>query len=130
MDHLGQDADDWRLRRFETALLGEVGYGMILDHEVSGRRPVDSMRRYLYLPGRGPVDEDSSDSAGVAVRGETLLALQSAVVPPRHVRREAKRLTARLLAMQLDGRELKSQAVLLQMTAAGKITPSSRVPAR
>ncbi len=58
----------------------------------------------------------------MSVAGETLIALRSATLPPRPVRREARILTARLLAAQLDGRELKSQGVMRQMMAASQPT--------
>ncbi len=122
LSRLGGEADDWSLRLFETVLLGEVGYGLVLDHEVTGNGPLEAGRRYRYIPGRGPADEAVAGNAGVAVAGETLIALRSATLPSRPVRREARILTARLLAAQLDGRELRSQGVMRQMLAASRAT--------
>ena len=118
MMELGSENDDWTLRRFEKVLLSEVGYGMVLDREVHAGEVVEADRRYRYLPGRGPVIETGDGFEGVAVSGATLLALRESSLPSRGVRREARRLTSRLLAVQLDGRVLQSPGVLRQMTAA------------
>ena len=42
------------LRLFEKRLLGEIGYGLVLDRDVANA-PVESDVLYDYIPERGPV---------------------------------------------------------------------------
>ncbi|MBK1734794.1 DNA repair protein RecO [Halorhodospira abdelmalekii] len=75
------------LRGFEVTLLAEAGYGLMLTEDVDGA-PIDPGAHYRYRPEYGPsccaepawsgLDRDS----GVAVSGETLLALAAAAPQP------------------------------------------------
>src|SRR5690606_39563697 len=51
---LAEDDPEWALRRFEAALLADVGYGLVLEREVLGQQPIEARRGYLYIIGRGP----------------------------------------------------------------------------
>jgi DNA repair protein RecO (recombination protein O) len=42
------------LRRFEVRLLAELGYALVLDHDVDTRAPIDPAQRYHYAFDRGP----------------------------------------------------------------------------
>lgn len=51
MNHCEQRA----LRIFEKNLLREVGYGLVLDHDVVTGQPIRESSHYDYFPDRGPV---------------------------------------------------------------------------
>ena len=106
---------EWSLRVFETALLRDAGYGLVLDREVIDQRAIEAEGRYRYIAGRGPVAADSEGFGGTPVRGQTLIALRSNGDPGDVARREAKRLTRALLGDLLEGRALRSRAVFVQM---------------
>ncbi len=106
---------EWSLRVFETVLLRDAGYGLVLDREVVGRREIEENGDYRYIIGRGPVLADGEGFGGTPVRGETLIALRGRGFPGALARREAKRLTRALLGELLEGRGLRSRAVFVQM---------------
>ncbi|GAB6067483.1 DNA repair protein RecO [Methylothermus subterraneus] len=92
------------LRRFEVRFLAEIGYGLILDHEVEYGTAIDPQARYRYDPERGPV----LDPHGW-LHGQTLLALQQERLDSPLKRREAKRLLRQLLDYRLEGKVLASR---------------------
>lgn len=62
------------LRRFERVLLQELGYGLVLEREVSGGTPIAADALYRYLPERGPVPSREADGKiGVELTGQTLI---------------------------------------------------------
>jgi DNA repair protein RecO (recombination protein O) len=65
------------LRRFELALLQELGYGVILDRDVERNQPVARESRYVYQVDRGPTLADSGIANGVELSGRTLMDMQS-----------------------------------------------------
>ncbi len=97
------------LRRFERLLLQEIGYGLILDHDVASGEAIESDASYTYLPERGPVRHHGPDKEGLLIHGRTLLALAQDRYPDRQTRQEAKRLIRAVLAVQLGERPLKSR---------------------
>lgn len=92
------------LRRFEARFLGEIGYGLILDHEVEYGAAIDPTACYRYDPERGPV----LDAQGW-LHGRTLLALRQERLESPEVRREAKRLLRQLIDYRLEGQVLASR---------------------
>lgn len=62
------------LRRFERVLLRELGYGLVLDREVTGGHPIEPAARYLYVPERGPLlAREGGEQSGVELAGQTLI---------------------------------------------------------
>lgn len=96
------------LRLFEKHLLEEMGYGLVLDHEVENGSPLSPEQRYWYLPERGPVSE-APQSGGIPVLGSSLMALASESLAGQIELREAKRLLRHLLAPHLGARPLMSR---------------------
>ena len=47
------------LRQFELSLLAELGYGLIMDHDVETEQPLVADRRYRYVVDRGPIPAGS-----------------------------------------------------------------------
>lgn len=117
------------LRRFEKALLRELGYGLVLDHDVSDRRPIAADAWYDYVPERGPVrvahPEVQTKPQGVRLRGESLLAFANDELRDPRTRREVKLLMRALLAPHLGDRPLHSRRLFrelnqLQSTPVGE----------
>lgn len=96
------------LRSFEKSLLAELGYGLLLDHDVSGAA-VDSSRRYLYEMESGPrLIADSSASAGT-ISGQTLLDMAAESFGNPVSLSESKFLMRSLMNFYLNGRQLHSR---------------------
>ena len=106
---LGQLAANIRteavLRIFEKRLLEEIGYGLVLDHDVEQGVPVRPEAIYRYQPERGPVP-DAADRDGIRISGRSLLALASEQLDGTQTLQDAKTLLRALLARHLGGRPL------------------------
>ncbi len=112
------DCIDSTLRRFEKRLLEELGYGPILDHDVSSGEEIDPMAWYHYLEGRGPCVTHSAEvkGSGIKVKGETLLLLEAeGKLRKRESRIEAKRLMRYLLSPLLGNKPLHSRRIFETM---------------
>lgn len=97
------------LRIFEKRMLDEIGYGLVLDHDVESGSPIEPTTLYRYQPERGPVADTLSRHEGIAIHGASLLALAREALDDEMSRREAKRLLRALLARQLGDRPLTSR---------------------
>jgi DNA repair protein RecO (recombination protein O) len=104
------------LRRFEWRLLQESGYGPALVHDVDDL-PVQPQRRYGVLPGRGLIAADSMSMAeeGTAFLGQSLLDMAEERYDDARTLADAKRLTRLLLARLLEGQELRTRQILLDL---------------
>ncbi len=94
------------LRLFEMDLLQEIGYGLILEHEVEYGNPIVPEASYRYEPDAGPC----LDSCG-EVHGMTLLALAKRRLEDPVVRKEAKLLLRQVIDYRLEGKSLKSRTL-------------------
>ena len=104
------------LRVFEKRLLQEIGFGLILDHEVDTGEIIDRSKQYQYLPQKGPVESiEIREDVGVSVSGATLEALRSENFNNRNELKQARLLNRNLLMQQLHFRELRSRKVLMQV---------------
>jgi DNA repair protein RecO (recombination protein O) len=101
------------LRRFEKTLLRELGYGLVLDHDVHGGM-VEAQLRYRYQAERGPVPADESES-GLAVSGKTLLDLAADDYADPRSLMESKQLMRHLLSHQLSGQTLQTRRVFIEL---------------
>lgn len=99
------------LRIFEKRLLSEIGYGLRLENEVLTGEPISCENNYCYVLDRGPCI-GAADQGGIHVSGRSLLALQGEALEDSQVLRDAKRLTRAAIAMQLQGRPLKTRELL------------------
>ncbi len=104
-----QDDAEPILRMFEQRLLQEIGYGLILDHDVMSGEAIDPVTRYHYLLERGPVCSTGQEEDGIIIQGQTLLAIGKEDYSNAEVRQEAKRLMRAALAVHLGERPLKSR---------------------
>ncbi len=110
---------EWTLRLFEKALLQELGYGLLLDHDAASGAPVQPDRRYCYHLQQGPLDEPDLPCAGVPVSGATLIALDREDGYDAAILGEAKQLMRGALAQHLGSRPLRSRE-LFRQTFAGR----------
>jgi DNA repair protein RecO (recombination protein O) len=113
------------LRIFEKNLLGETGYGLMLDHEAANGPVLRPDRLYDYLPEVGPVALTNVPARGVSVRGSTLLALSNERFNDAATLREARTLLRACLARHLGDRPLESRRLIRAARAAPTITAES-----
>jgi DNA repair protein RecO (recombination protein O) len=110
------------LRLFEKRLLQSLGYGLLLDREVDSGAPVDADSLYEYRLEQGPVRCRDEHSAGICLRGSSLLALHNDTLAAPEDCRAIRRLMRAALALYLGSRPLKTREVLRQLTA---LTPAA-----
>lgn len=109
------EQDEPVLRRFESYLLQETGYGLILDHDVESGEAIQTDARYCYHIERGPVKLDSPavNYQGVVLTGQTLLAIKEEVLETAVQLKEAKQLMRAIIAHQLGDKPLRSRELAL-----------------
>lgn len=114
------------LRIFEKHLLRELGYGLVLDHDVD-RAPLDAQAVYDYLPERGPrrLASGAGPGEGVLIRGASLLALARERFDDEGMLREVKTLMRAALARHLGDKPLNSRR-LYQNVMAARIRNNTR----
>jgi DNA repair protein RecO (recombination protein O) len=102
------------LRRYELALLRELGYALQLSHEAGTHAPIVAEREYLYVVERGPVPAGEGESRADAVRlkGHTLLDLEQGRFDDPTTIAQAKSLMRLLINHSLNGQELATRAMV------------------
>ncbi len=96
------------LRRFETELLAESGYGLNLDHEALTGLPLDPAGWYEYVADHGPV---AGMETAAGYRGADLLAISRGEFPDARTLQSARRLLRTILDHYLGGEPLKTRRV-------------------
>ncbi len=109
-DLCSADKVEQTLRFFELNLLTHVGYGVTLTHDAANGEPVDPGLRYTYQHGTGLVKSGCGE-----VGGHTLLTLAQEGGLDKPALAEAKLLIRMVLNEHLQGKTLKSRAVLAQV---------------
>jgi len=106
---LGHEVQPW-LRLFEKHLLDATGFGLILDHEAAGNRPLQANAWYEYRPELGPVRvaEQSGDRRSV-ISGSALQSLQGDQVASEDLP-ALRRLMRRVIRYHLGDKPLASEA--------------------
>ncbi|MDD2885335.1 MAG: DNA repair protein RecO [Dechloromonas sp.] len=102
------------LRRFEKALLQELGYGLLLDHDHDGL-PIQGDAVYTYRIEQGALRLSHASEAAQVVRGQTLLDLAADNFADPRSRAEAKALMRSLLAYYLAGKELETRKIFKEL---------------
>ena len=102
------------LRRFELALLHELGYAVELTRCADSHAPIDPQRDYWYVAGRGPLlaGEGETPAYAVKVRGLTLVDLEQGRLETADTIAQSKRLMRLLINHSLDGKELATRALV------------------
>lgn len=112
IDLAGATNSETVLRGFERRLLGDIGYGLVLDRDAMDNSAIEPDAWYDYIPERGPVrvvEPEIFRARGVVVRGASLIALaNNELVEPENLR-EAKRLMRTVLARYLGDQPLHSR---------------------
>ena len=105
------------LRVFEMELLRLLGYALNLDYDANLHQPIEAQRFYDYRVDQGPVGVSRSEGAMVFA-GASLRAIAESRFDDPAVLRDAGRLLREVIRHHLDGRELKSRKVLLDLHRA------------
>lgn len=103
------------LRLFEKQLLQEIGYGLVLDHEVEQGEAIDPAASYRFVLGQGPVAQAPTGPAPNVFQGSSLLAFAAHELDDVQTLRDAKRLTRLVLDHYLGGRPLHSRQLLQEL---------------
>ncbi len=96
------------LRIFEKRLLEALGYGLVLDADTGGNA-IRPDGRYNYLPEQGPVPCTAANGSGLAISGQTLLALAQEEFTDEYILAEAKQLMRMALRNLLGDKPLASR---------------------
>lgn len=99
------------LRYYEYALLKQLGYGVILEQDVTTGEAVRPGEDYCYQPGAGPLrlPKNGRSGRGLVVSGATLLQIARQTLVDEHNIAEAKHLFRAILAGHLGNRPLASR---------------------
>ncbi len=102
------------LRRFEIELLRQLGYALNLDHEAGSRDALQPGSYYEYRFEQGPVCVSRSEGP-LVFDGSQLTAIAEQRFGEPDVLRAANRLLREVIEFHLDGKELKTRKVLVDM---------------
>ena len=105
------------LRVFEMELLRLLGYALNLEYDANVHEPIDASAFYEYRVEQGPVAVSRSEGPMV-FSGTRLLGIAACGFEDPTVLRDAGRLLREVIRHHLDGRELKSRKVLLDLHRA------------
>ncbi|EHD20533.1 MULTISPECIES: DNA repair protein RecO [Brenneria] len=113
------------LRRFELALLGNLGYGVDFLHCAGSGEPVADTMTYRYREEKGFIASLIVDNSSFT--GYELRALAAREFPDSETLRAAKRFTRMALKPYLGGKPLKSRELFRQFVPRFNLpkTPSS-----
>jgi DNA repair protein RecO (recombination protein O) len=114
----GNQANPPTLRRFEKALLRELGYGLLLDQEANGGVAIVAEREYFYVIERGPVPAEAEVDGSARLSGRTLLDMARDQYEDPRTLAESKQLMRRLLAHYLGGQTLQSRKIFMELQEA------------
>jgi len=103
-------AAERNLRIFEKYLLEELGYGLVLDHDVSSGEVLLPEQEYCYVPEHGPVLKTETTLVnGPVVRGRSLIALGNDELEDNDALRDCKRLMRIILQGYIGDKPLQSR---------------------
>ena len=102
---------------FQGMFLRLLGYALNLDYEAQRQEPVEEQRFYEYRVEQGPVSVSRSEGPMI-FGGSQLLGIAASRFDDPAVLRDAGRLLREVIRHHLDGRELKSRKVLLDLHRA------------
>ncbi len=103
-----------QLRSFELKLLSLLGYAVNLDHVFGTQDALATDQNYEYRMEQGAVAVDR-DAGALVFPGAVLSAIAGQRFDRPDILRAANRLLREIIAFHLDGKELKSRKVLLEL---------------
>lgn len=98
------------LRIFETQLLDSIGYSLQLETDYLTHAAIDAASQYLYI-----VEQGATINKQGTIHGETLLAMQQEKYTNTRQLNEAKQLMRYIIDYYLQGKSLKSRALISQL---------------
>jgi len=109
------------LRRFELAMLQELGYAVELAREAGSGAPIEAEREYWYVAERGPVriEGQGMPANAVRLRGLTLIDLERGRFEDAATAAQAKQLMRLLINHSLNGQELATRALVRDLQSLG-----------
>jgi len=102
------------LRGFEIELLRLLGYALNVEQDASTHQDIEQSASYEYRVERGPV-KVSRASGAMIFSGEHLIGIRDHRFHEPLVLQAANRLLRSVISHHLDGRELKSRKVLVDV---------------
>jgi DNA repair protein RecO (recombination protein O) len=103
------------LRRFETALLRELGYALALDRDCASGAAIEPAKSYAYEPDRGPVALNGSAHAGLVLSGQTLLDIVRDDYSDPTTLQQAKALMRLLIGHRMEQKPLNSRRIFEEL---------------
>jgi DNA repair protein RecO (recombination protein O) len=103
------------LRRFEKALLRELGYALALDRDSASGERIDPDRFYAYEPERGPVAVNGAAHGGLMLPGRTLLDIMRDDYSDPLTLQQAKALMRLLIGHRLEQKPLNSRRIFEEL---------------
>ena len=102
------------LRRFELAMLQELGYAVELAREAGAHRPIEAGVEYFYVVERGPIRATEGDAPSNAIRlsGQTLMDLECGRFDSPTTAAQSKQLMRILIHHSLNGQELATRSLV------------------
>ena len=110
-----------QLRSFELKFLSLLGYAVNLDHVAGSQDALAPQQNYEYRMEQGPVAVERDEGA-LGFTGAVLTGIAEQQFDQSDVLRAANRLLREVIAFHLDGKELQSRKVLLDLHR-GRIAP-------
>ncbi len=107
IDLSSQSTTEAAIRCFELNLLSNAGYGLQLDHDYQNNRQVEPLKNYLFDVERGPIEAENGLYSGASLR-----AISKRDFSDPQVCSEAKRLMRTVIDVNLQGKSLKSRAII------------------
>ncbi|WP_455219450.1 DNA repair protein RecO [Kaarinaea lacus] len=138
----GKDEDLlWQsyLRQFELVLLQSIGYGLVLDHDVSTQSPIDVNSWYDYWLDHGPVkiSSEAEEIRGVKVSGATLKMLSDYAMLREHAQvtdadsvllyKQARQLLRTVLDHHLGSKVLHSRSLVINAQSTAYSTDNALI---
>jgi DNA repair protein RecO (recombination protein O) len=103
------------LRRFETALLRELGYALALDRDSASGAAIDPAKSYAYEPERGPIALNGGAHAGLVLSGRTLLDIVRDDYSDPATLQQAKALMRLLIGHRMEQKPLNSRRIFEEL---------------
>lgn len=105
------------LRRFEKALLRELGYALVLDRDAGSGTPIDPAAAYAYEPERGPVAIANGALTATRFSGRALLAIAADDYSDGETLSQSRTLMRLLINHRLERLPLHSRRILADLQA-------------
>jgi len=97
------------IRIFEKRFLEAIGYGLVLDHDVTTGERIKPDHHYYYQADRGPAMDVPDNSDHIRLSGSTLIAIDEEKFGSTQILQEAKFLMRFILQKHLGNKPLASR---------------------